>query len=153
WLAVRFCLALHCRPLFMCIAFSELAFCFWKVPSHSLRASSLIENISPGPASYMTTVKSLVGPLALPTGPTVNAVAEGKVNRLAAAGRDAVRVMGTAVYSSGVADTKNAKGSLISIKVGDPPVAVVKTSDANVACPTRSNSQPTFGIGQVPLPM
>jgi hypothetical protein len=71
-------------PLFPCIAFSELALRTWKVPSHSLRVSSSSENTSPGPASYMTTVKSTVGPSALPTGPTANGVADGKAYRPAA---------------------------------------------------------------------
>ena len=66
-------------PLFTCIAFSELALFSWKVPSHSLEAVFVIENTSPGPASYMTTVKSPVGPSAPPTGPTANGVADGKV--------------------------------------------------------------------------
>src|ERR1022692_2132610 len=121
----------------MCIAFSELALFPWKVPSHSLKVSSSIENTSPGPASYMTTVKSTVGPSA-PTGPTANGAADGNVYRPAASGAAAVPAIGTVVYSYAVFDTKDANGSLISTRVGGPPVPVVKARDANVPCPTRS---------------
>src|SRR5580704_8316484 len=123
------------------------------MPSHTLDSSSSNENSSPGPASYMITVKSTVGPPEPPTGPTANGVADGKVYRPAASGVDAVPAIGTARYSSGVPDTKDANGSLISAGVGGPPVPVVKTSDANVPSPTKSYSQPEFPSGKLPLPV
>ena len=78
----------------------------------------------------MTTVKSTVGPSAAATGPTANGVADRKLYRPAASGAAVVPAIGTAVYSSGVPDTKNANGSLISTGVGGPPAPVVNSSVA-----------------------
>src|SRR5579871_1090529 len=135
-------------PLFTCIALSGPALISWKVPSHSLEVSSSMKNTSPGPASYRTTVKSRVGPAA-PTGPTANGVAEWNAYRPAASGAAAVPVIGTAVYSPGLPDTKDANGSLRSTRVEGLPVA--KARDENVPCPTKSYSQPGFPLGKLPL--